>query len=473
MSERCYPSFTVLLVDDEPNWLDSLGLTLERSAGITNTMLCDDSRRVIELLSKQQIGLVVLDLTMPHVSGQELLRIIGEQFPEIVVIILSGMNQIETAVGCMKQGAFDYFVKTEEPDRLVSGVVRAIRMIEMQRENREMGQRLLANSLEYPDAFSEIITSDKSMRAIFQYSESIAGSTQPVLITGESGVGKELIAGAIHKLSKCSGPIVSVNAAGLDDSVFADTLFGHVKGAFTGADASRGGLIESAAHGTLFLDEIGDISMLSQIKLLRMLNDGEYFQLGSDKPKRSQARVLVATNQDLSAKMAENLFRKDLFYRLKTHTINIPPLRDRKEDLPLLLDHFIGEAAVALGKKKPAIPKELIALLKTYNFPGNIRELRSMAYDALSQHRSHILSMSQFLKAMGRREIPVAAVDTVHATSDNIFAGLDTLPTPEQAYEFLIDEAMRRSKGNQSLAARLLGMSQSALNKRIKRTESS
>ncbi len=468
MKERLYPIFSVLLVDDEPNWMDSLSLTLERTAGITNTILCQDSRRVMEILSHREIGLVLLDLTMPHLSGQEVLRLITEQHPEIIVIVLSGMNQLETAVHCMKLGAFDYYVKTEGEDRIVTGVLHALRMIELRRENSEVAQHLLADTLRHPDAFAEIISNAKSIRSVFQYSEAIAQSTHPVLITGESGVGKELFARAIHRLSGRQGTMMCVNAAGLDDCMFADTLFGHVRGAFTGGEVHRNGMVEEAAHGTLFLDEIGDLGLSSQVKLLRLLQEGEYFPIGSDRPKRVQARIITATNQDLTAKMRSGSFRKDLYYRLQTHKIHIPPLRERKEDLSPLVNHFFEEAAREFGKKKPAAPKELVPLLESYHFPGNVRELQSMVYDAVPQHKSGILSLAFFLKAMGR-DVRSSAVSQASCEQNNVFATLEILPTPEQAYEMLVEEAMRRTKGNQSQAARLLGMSQPALNKRLKR----
>jgi DNA-binding NtrC family response regulator len=471
MSERIYPSFRILLVDDEPAWLDSLSLTLERGADITNTILCHDSRQVIDILSQEKVGLVLLDLTMPRITGQELLKLIAEQYPEIVVIILSGINQLETAVTCMKLGAFDYFVKTDDVDRLINGVLHAIRIIEMQMENREIRNRLLADSLEHPEAFAEIITVNKTMRSIFQYIESIAVSTQPILITGESGVGKELAARAIHSLSGSAGPMICVNIAGLDESVFADTLFGHVKGAYTGADTARNGLIEEAAQGMLFLDEIGDLSIPSQVKLLRILHDGEYFQIGSDKPKRSRARIVVATNQDLPAKMAEGQFRKDLYYRLQIHKLHIPPLRERKEDIPLLLDHFLEEAAVTLDKTQVTSPRQLVNLLETYDFPGNVRELRSVIFDAVTRHKSGVLSMDSFLAVLGKQDFSPTAIVSSNIERQNVFARLDTLPSPETAVNLLIEEAMKRSKGNQSLAARLLGISQSALNKRLRRAE--
>ena len=467
MNSSLYPHFGVLLVDDEPAWLRSLSLTLERSAGISTISTCQDSRSVMELLETQEIGLVLLDLTMPHLAGDELLGLIAERHPEIAVIIISGMNQIESAVNCIKQGAFDYFVKTVEEDRLVSGVLRAIRMLELERQNREMSSRMLSGELKQPAAFAGIVTADRAMHAIFSYIEAVALSTEPLLIMGESGVGKELIAKAAHTLSGCSGPLVSVNVAGLDDAVFADTLIGHMRGAFTGADQPRRGMIEEAADGTLFLDEIGDLSIASQVKLLRLLQEGEYFPLGSDRPKRLKARVVVATHQNLSLKQESGSFRRDLYYRLCTHMVHVPPLRERKGDLPALLDYFLEEAARALGKKRPTPPRELLQLLATYSFPGNIRELKALVYNAVSVHRDRVLSMDTFLKTVIRPEtklnLPAAA-----GPQKNLFAGLEHLPTFGEAAELLVEEAMTRANGNQTIAARLLGISQPALSKRLK-----
>ncbi len=464
MSENIYPPFGILLVDDEPAWLRSVSLTLERSAGITNIVTCQDSRKVMDILEQRKIGLVLLDLTMPHLPGEEVLALICERHPEIATIIVSGMNQVDTAVRCIKAGAFDYFVKTVEEDRLVNGVLRAIRLLELQRENREMSSRFFCADLRHPEAFADIITGDRCMHAIFSYIEAVASSPQPLLITGESGVGKELIARALHGLSGCAGPLVAVNVAGLDDNVFADTLFGHVRGAYTGADQPRRGMVEEAADGTLFLDEIGDLSISSQVKLLRLLQEGEYFPLGSDRPKRLKSRVIVATHCDIAAKEAAGTFRRDLYYRLRTHHVHVPPLRERKGDLPLLLDHFLAEAARTLGKRKPTPPKELASLLGTYSFPGNVRQLKGMVFDAVSVHRERILSMGTFHKAIGRPE----GVETVALSSHNPFSGLERLPTFGDAAELLVDEAMARACGNQTIAAKLLGISQPALSKRLK-----
>ncbi|MEP0074183.1 MAG: sigma-54 dependent transcriptional regulator [Marinomonas sp.] len=466
MSISSNPGFGILMIDDEVSFLRSLSISLERH-GFNNLHRCHDSREAMDIIAQKQIGLVLLDLTMPYISGETLLKKIVEEYPDISVIILSGLNQLETAVNCIRLGAYDYFVKTTEEDRLIEGVSRAIRMKEMQIENQKMRQKFLSGTLEHPEVFSEIITQDKSMHSVFQYLESVSISNQPLLIGGESGVGKEQIAHAVHTLSNRSGPLICVNVAGLDDNVFADTLFGHHRGAFTGADTTRAGMIEQAANGTLLLDEIGDLSPASQIKLLRLLQEGEYYPLGSDRPKRIKARVIVATHQDLEKKQQTGEFRKDLFYRLRIHHVEIPALRHRKQDIPLLLDYFLTEAAKELNKRKPTIPKELLVLLANYPFPGNVRELRALAYDAMSQHKAKILSMESFRRALNMTSIP--EIDTPETL---LFKPDMPLPTLQETNDLLIEEAMRRSQGNQSIASRLLGISQPALSKRLKKKES-
>ena len=430
MNQQTYPAFGILLVDDEPAWLKSLALTLKSCGGLTNISTCQDSREVMGLLDQGGIGLVLLDLTMPFLPGEDLLRQIGEQHPEVTAIVVSGLNQLETAVRCMKLGAFDYFIKTDEEDRIVGGVLRAVRMLEMQRDYQEMSTRLASGELRHPEAFSAIVTADRSMLTAFAYVEAVAGSPQPLLITGESGTGKELIAQAAHRLSGCRGKLVTVNVAGLDDTVFADTLFGHVRGAFTGAEQVRRGMVEEAADGTLFLDEIGDLSIASQVKLLRLLQEGEYFPLGSDLPKRLKARVIVATHQNLPEKERGGAFRRDLYYRLRTHQVHLPALRERTRDIPLLLDHFLDEAARALGKKKPTPPQGLAQYLATYCFPGNVRELKAMVYDAVSVHRERMLSMETFIKAI--ESLQSQCVTTGAATTrQNPFSGFDRNAAPK------------------------------------------
>jgi DNA-binding NtrC family response regulator len=350
-------------------------------------------------------------------------------------------------------------------------VKRAIELRELQRENKLLRAHVLSDKLEHPEVFSEIITNSPIMRSIFQYIESISLSPQPVLITGETGVGKELAAKAIHHLSSRKGTFVPVNVAGLDDNVFADTLFGHKKGAFTGADQARSGLVEQASGGTLFLDEIGDLSPISQVKLLRFLQDGEFFPLGSDVGKRSDARMIVATNQDIEALRESGRFRKDLYHRLCVHHVHLPPLHERREDLPILVDHFLEKASEMLGRKKPTPPRELLTLLSTYHFPGNIRELQSIILDAVSSHKSGILSMEVF-KSYIRQKQPTLDPDSKHLLQgENILVSFsEPLPTLKQSEQLLISEAMKRASGNQAIAAQWLGITRQALNKRLKQT---
>jgi DNA-binding NtrC family response regulator len=461
MSEDFYPSFGIMVVDDEPAWLRSMRIALARLADITNVLTCHDSRDVMHLLSLHEVGIVLLDLTMPYRSGEELLAEINEKYPEIIVIIVSGMNQIETAVKCMKHGAFDYLVKTTEEDRIVTVIQHAIRMIEMQRENREIRNHLLSDSLQNPEAFEGMLTINSGMRAVFRYAEAVAKSSQPILITGESGVGKGLMAAAIHRLSGCKGEMVSVNVGGLDDTMFTDTLFGHVRGAFTGAEHARSGMIEKAAGGTLFLDEIGDLSNASQVKLLRLLQEGDYFPLGSDQPKRLKARVIASTHHNLLEKQQDGTIRKDLYYRLQTHHIHLPPLRERKDDIPILLESFLEEASQTLGRQRPRAPIEAFRLLEMYDFPGNIREFRSMVYDAVVQSGAE-LSLESFRKVI-RKGAAIAA-----ARTEDIFETVESLPTINQAISFLVSAAMKRARGNQSVACRILGISQPALSRRLK-----
>lgn len=472
MTDPLYPQHPILLVDDERSWLENFAFTLEYSGKINNVLLCQDSREVMDILGRQQISAVVLDLTMPHRGGEELLAEITADFPQLPVLILSGLNQLETAVRCIKAGAFDYFVKTTEAERLVAGVKRALAQREMQDELERLRERMLHGGVDSPEAFADIQTCSPKMRALFSYLEAVSASREPILIRGESGVGKELFARAAHRLACPDGPWVAVNVAGLDDQVFADTLFGHVRGAFTGADQPRRGMVEQAAGGMLFLDEIGDLSLSSQIKLLRFLQEGEYYPLGSDRPRRVQTRLICATNQDLARRQAEGSFRKDLYYRLCAHQLEIPPLRQRQEDICLLLEHFLAEAAAALGKSRPTPPEQLALLLSTYAFPGNVRELRAMVYDALSLHAGGVLSMAAFKRAMSPRD---EAAQTAMAPAEKTAPDgvrvqfFDPLPNLEQVGDILVDEALTRAGGNQTIAARLLGISQPALSKRLKK----
>jgi DNA-binding NtrC family response regulator len=461
MSARRIPENPILLIDDEQQVIDSLSLML-RSNGINNIVPCTDSRDALAILRGGEIELVLLDLSMPYMPGEKVLAAIHEEMPQVPVIVVTGSNEVSAAVECMKAGAFDYMVKAVEESRLVSGVRRAIEIRKLSRDYRRLKEGIFSPRLARPDAFSRLVTRNSFMMSLFRIVESIAKSDEPILITGETGTGKGLIAAAVHAVSGREGPLLEVNVAGLDDAMFSDTLFGHHKGAYTGAVDARGGLVQQAGGGTLFLDEIGDLSIQSQVKLLHLLDTGEYYPLGSDLPRRAAARTLVATNRGLAALITEGKFRKDLYYRLSTHELRVPPLRDRKDDLPLLLDHFLDEACAKLEKKKPFVPPQVLDLLATHHFPGNVRELRSMVYDSVSRQSSSTLSLADF-KAGIQRETPQEPGESAPV----LLAFPDRLPTLDQAAELLIDEALKRAGGNQSIAAGILGISHQALNKRL------
>jgi DNA-binding NtrC family response regulator len=458
----------ILLVDDDPQVLHSASIVL-RTSGVAPVIPVDDSRAVLPLLMEQDVGVLVLDLTMPHISGHALLEQITGDYPDVPVILMTATNDLETAVQCMQTGAIDYLVKPVEKNRLVSSVRRALEIRTLRAEVLSLKDRLLTDTPPQREAFADIITQSKAMLAIFRYIEAVAPSPQPVLITGETGTGKELVARVLHRLSARPGELVAVNVAGLDDTMFSDTLFGHTRGAFTGADRIRDGLITSTAEGTLFLDEIGDLSVASQVKLLRLLQEGTFYPLGADRPRQSRARIVCATNCDIVQCVNAGTFRKDLYYRLRTHHLHLPPLRVRTGDLPLLVHHFVDKAARVLARTAPTVPLALYQLLKTYSFPGNVRELEALVFDAVARHHGAILSLHSFKEAISGKP-PLAMADPSEASPPALAAWFaEGLPTLKEAEDALISEALRRADGNQGVAAGLLGLSRQALNKRLRR----
>jgi DNA-binding NtrC family response regulator len=467
MNDMNLNSLPILLVDDEIQILYSFSIML-KSVGIKNIITMDDSRKVLPFLTQKRAALVVLDLSMPYVSGKEILVKMNDDFPEVPVIIVTATNEIATAVECMKSGAYDYLLKPVEKNRFITAIKKTLEIGYLKNEVSSLKHYLLSGDLKKESAFSHVVTDNKKMHAIFKYIEVVADSPFPVLITGETGAGKELIAKALYLSGTGYKNLTAVNVAGLDDTMFSDTLFGHKKGAFTGADSYRDGLISQASGGILFLDEIGDLNQQSQVKLLRLLQEKEYYQLGSDLPKKTDARIIVATNRDVQSLLKEEKFRKDLYFRLSAHHIHIPPLRERMDDLPFLLEHFLEKAAAALHKKKPTPPPELVTLLSTYDFPGNVRELETLIYDAVSRHESGILSLETFRNVVimerGRSNESMSG-NAPYAQSMGQF--LNNYPTLKQAELFLIGKALERAKGNQGIAASILGITRQALNKRL------
>jgi len=464
MRVHCFPEHPILLVDDESQALESFRIALEHY-GINNLIPCQDESEVMGILEKEDIEAVMLDMIMPKRSGESILDEITLRFPDIPVIIITAVDDVQTAIRCIRKGAFDYLTKPVNSDQLSTSLKRAVDYRQLKRQNDLLVHHILTDSLKRPEAFSAIVTRDRKIMSLFMYCEAIARGNEPVLITGETGVGKDLFARAIHLASGRKGEFVAVNAAGVDDLAFSDTLFGHKKGAFTGAIEVRRGLIERATAGTIFLDEIGDLPAASQIKLLRVIQDREFFPLGSDLPRSVDARIVVATNRELSQLANDGEMRQDLYYRLRTHHVHIPPLRERLDDIPLLLDRYIEEAAREFGKPKPSYPPELITYLRAHHFPGNVRELRAMVYDAVGKHSARLMSIGSF-----REHIDQSRTGTrSQAAGEGIYGRLEKLPTIKEAFDSLVAEAMARAGDNQRLAASMLGLSPSALNRRLKK----
>ncbi|TGU71295.1 sigma-54-dependent Fis family transcriptional regulator [Geomonas terrae] len=447
----------VVVVDDDREMLQ-VYRTLLKGHGVGPMVVFEDGNALVPFLRREDAAAVVLDLALPTVNGAELLRNLVEEFPHLPVLIITGVAEIGQAVACMRAGACDYLLKPLDNATFLCAIDRALGITadETRLRNRRM-------------PFPDIVTEDRQMLKLLKRVQAISHSGQPVLITGETGVGKELFAEAVHRCSGKKGPMVTVNVAGVDDAVFSDTLFGHRKGAFTSAQEHREGLIRRASGGTLFLDEIGDLSESSQVKLLRLIQEHEYLPLGSDTVAKSDAGIVVATNREPKLLLEQGRLREDLFYRLSCHRIHIPPLRERKGDISMLLEHFVTLAAREMGKAKPWYPVELSRLLQQYHFPGNVRELQAMVYDAVALHEKGALSLNGF---RSRIDLPPAELRT-DEEQEVVTVTFNGFPSIKQAQSQLISEALRMSNGNQGEAATLLGISRQALNNRLRRKPTS
>jgi len=473
MSDGKFPGTPILHVDDEYNVLTSTKIRLSQK-GIENIVQCLDSRQVIPMLEEQDYSLVLLDLMMPYIKGYELLPQIVEKFPHIPVIVVSGEKDTSTIVSCTKKGAFDYITKPIDDDRLTTIIFHALEKKKDQGEIDGYKKALSSDGLEKPGIFKDIMTENSNIKKIFKFIE-VWGALPdpkfpvpvPILITGENGTGKELIARAIHNISKVKGDFVQDNIAGWTETLFEDTLYGHLKDAFTGAHTDRKGRLEESHNGTLFLDEIGDLQLSLQSSLLRLLQERTYFKLGSDKKKETTARFIFATNQDLNKLRNEGKFRTDLYYRLEKYHIHLPPLRERKEDIPLLIDHFVEKFANAFNKPEPEIPDSLYNILLNYHFPGNIRELQGMVEVAMSLHENGPLSIEVFVEKIREKgEEPDynsqnSFPQTGQVIDHSILFGGE-FPTYNKLTAVYTNEALRRANGNKSEAARTAGLTRSS-----------
>ena len=447
------PVTRVLLADDDESLRRVQEYQLTKAGFVVTT--CADGKAALDEFRENLHDLVVTDIRMPGLDGLELLERLRAISPETPVIVITGHGTVDTAVQAMKEGAFDFLTKPFPTDKLHLTLDRARKMAHLQRENRE-----LRRAVEETFRFENLVGSSEAMRRLYELLELTAPTMSTVLISGETGTGKELVARAIHYNSpRHEAPFVTVNCGALPDSLVEAELFGHRKGAFTGADANRPGKFEAADGGTLFLDEVGEIPLELQPKILRALQTGEIDRIGQDHPSRIDVRIVAATNSDLEHAVSEGTFRRDLYYRLAVVQITVPPLRERRDDIPLLAQHFLTRFSEQNQRTGLRFPPEVFSLFDRYPWPGNVRELENAVERMVVLSRDDVLSLDALPDQF------VEAAETDHA--------LLTLPDGGVNFESLekdfIRQALRRTQGNQTQAARLLGMTRSTLLYRIQK----
>jgi len=449
---------SIIVIDDEQDFLDSVRRGL-MSAGFKNIALFSKPGDAAALIREGKVfDVALIDVTMPEINGVELLEIIKNTSPDTECLMVSAMDEARMAVDCLRKGAYDYLTKPISRDVLVSAVRRA------QERKRLLAVVAVGNTpqrLEIANkaAFQSLLTRSEKMLRLVKEAELHATSDVPVLITGESGTGKELLARGIHHSSTRAGsPFTSINMASLVGTLFDSEFFGHVKGAFTGADKDHRGFLENTNRGTLFLDEIGDLPLDFQGKLLRVLQDGEYIKIGTSVARRVDIRIIAATNVDLDRLIAKQMFRKDLYYRLKGAWLHIPPLRERKEDVPLLSQAFLDEFRLVYGR--PQIDADALMALVSYDFPGNVRELRSMMQSAVNLSQGRTIS---------RRHLPpYVAKSVLPSRSQRIENGQDVpvaaLADVEKAH---ILKAYEKTGRNKVQTAVMLGIGLNTLRRKL------
>jgi len=440
----------VLVVDDDQAVREALARTLEKLG--FDVAAAADGQAGLDRLRQGDIHILLADLKMPKLSGQELLKAAKAIAPDVEVIVITGHGTVEDAVEAMKEGAYDFITKPFKRVQLEKTIKKAAEKQALVLQNRALQQRL--DQLE--DA-GQIIGSSPAMLRTLDLVGQVAPSTATVLIQGESGSGKELIANAIHHGSpRRDRPFIKLNCAALPETLLESELFGYERGAFTGAAARKEGRFELADGGTLFMDEIGDLSPATQAKLLRVLQAGEFERLGGTRTLKVDVRLVAATNADLATRVREKRFREDLFYRLNVITIQIPPLRERHEDIPLLAQHFLRRFAVKNAKAITGFTDEALDVLQTYSWPGNVRELENVIERAVVLTRSTMISPA---------DLPETVVGSDQATRHLVVS----IGTPlEEVEDRLIEETLRYTKGDKTLAAKLLGIATRTIYRRMK-----
>ena len=445
----------VLVVDDDEGLLLSIKATLI-SSGLPEPALVSDSRRVIDLLRQHRYRLVLLDLMMPHMGGMEVLQLIREEFPDTDCVIVSAMDDVPTAVAAMSSGAIDYLVKPLNSERLVALVSSHLERYRFRDELARVGRKKIFANLKNPDAFSRIIAEDESMALVFHQVEAVAGTDYSVVINGESGTGKEMLARVIHQLShRAKAPFYAVNMASFSKTLFEDEFFGHAKGAYTDAGAERRGFFEAANGGTLFLDEITELDPSLQAKLLRVIEEREFYRLGSTEIRNVDVRIIAATNRDIPDEILKGRFRADLFYRINTYNIKIPPLRERTSDILPLARFFLKLHGEANHKKVDDLAPDLAERLLNHPFPGNVRELENMMAAAVLLEKGKTLTLTA-----ARSLLPYEGPERRRSVE---------LLTLEELERRHIERVLEVTGGNRPRAARILGINVSTIYRKLEK----
>ena len=445
---------TILIVEDEAKMRRLLELNLAED-GYT-VLTAADAEAGLNILRQEKIDLAVTDLKLPGMNGLEFLQTAKRTNAALPVVVMTAFGTVETAVEAMKAGASDYVLKPFGMEELRLILRKELDVHRLREENRS-----LREALGQRYQFKNIIAYSPKMQEVLATVERVAPTNSTVLLGGESGVGKDLIARAIHEHSRrAAGPFIKVNCTAIPENLLESELFGYEKGAFTGANMSKPGRFELADKGSIFLDEIGDVPGTIQVKLLHVLQDRQFERLGGTKTLKVDVRVLAATNQDLRAALEEGTFRQDLYYRLNVVPIGIPPLRERKEEIPYLVDHFIERFARESGKPISGITPPALRLLKEFHWPGNVRELENIIERAVALSSGTVLDVADVrLDEAPSSPAPAA----VSGSAPFPPAGM----TLEQFEDEIIRESLRRANGNKSQAARLLGLSRNALRYRL------
>jgi DNA-binding NtrC family response regulator len=444
----------ILIVEDEPRMRRLLEISMGEDGH--NVQTVEDAEKGLAFLRKETADLVVTDLKLPGMNGLEFLQEVKRLNPGLPFIVMTAYGSVETAVDAMKAGASDYVLKPFTMAEMKLVINKELDVQQVRDENQRLKEAL---GKRYH--FQNIVGRSKKMQEVLALVERVAPTNSTVLIGGESGVGKDLIARAIHQNSRrSSGPLIKINSTAIPDTLFESELFGFERGAFTGALASKPGKFELADKGTLFLDEIGDVPAPIQVKLLRVLQEREFERLGGTKTLKVDVRMIAATNRDLRAALEEGTFREDLYYRLNVVPIDIPPLREHKEDIPELVNHFLARFAADNEKEIESITPAALGLLMEYHWPGNVRQLENSVERAVALTSGKVIDAKDIsLDTTASRQSAAAA-----AATDNFLPEGMTL---EQWEDNLIREALRRANGNKSQAARLLGLSRNALRYRL------